>query len=66
MRQLLRARRATKAQLEDVIDQRAELMMVPKVARYVQLHAAEQMARDELTKLEVRIADLAELQEEVP
>ncbi len=35
MRQLLRARRAAKAKLEDTIEQRGELMMNPKVQRII-------------------------------
>jgi hypothetical protein len=64
MRSLIRQRRLAQAKLEDVVEQRAELMQNPKVARYVSLHAQEQAQRDELTHVERRIVELAALLQE--
>ena len=64
MRTLIRQRRQVQAKLEDVIEQRAELMQNPKVARYVSLHAQEQAQRDELVHVERRIVELAALLQE--
>lgn len=66
MRQQLRERRRVRAKLEDIAEQRLELLSYPKVSRYVKLHSDEQAARDELAQVESRIVELAELQEEVP
>ncbi len=66
LRRSLRDRRKVKAKLEDIAEQRVELLVYPKVARYLTLHADEQATRDELTQIETRIVELAELQEEVP
>ncbi len=63
---VLRARKQAKAKLEDIVEQRADLMVNPKVQRYVELHTTEQVARDHLGMVEQRVLELVDMLEEAP